>query len=77
MNIPYEDLSFGRLLGKGFFGEVRHGVWRQTDVGMYHVDLQRAILTSPSISAIKVIYRKSFRSIDEWELFVKEINILR
>jgi len=34
LNIPYQELTFGKFLGKGFFGEVRHGFWRQTDVGM-------------------------------------------
>jgi hypothetical protein len=33
LNIPYEELTFGEFLGKGFFGEVRQGLWRQTDVG--------------------------------------------
>lgn len=59
LHIPYKELTFGETLGKGFFGEVRQGRWRGSDV------------------AIKVIYRKSFRSDSEFSLFEKELGILR
>jgi len=32
--IPKEQLVFGQILGKGFFGEVRKGRWRGSDVAI-------------------------------------------
>eukprot|EP01113_Clastostelium_recurvatum_P027404 TRINITY_DN3304_c0_g1_i4.p1 TRINITY_DN3304_c0_g1~~TRINITY_DN3304_c0_g1_i4.p1 ORF type:complete len:1640 (-),score=340.10 TRINITY_DN3304_c0_g1_i4:13-4932(-) len=32
--IPYDELEFGVVVGKGFFGEVKHGSWRDTDVAI-------------------------------------------
>ncbi|EGG25012.1 non-receptor tyrosine kinase [Cavenderia fasciculata] len=32
--IGYDELEFGELLGKGFFGEVKKGAWRETDVAI-------------------------------------------
>jgi serine/threonine protein kinase len=59
LRIGYGELQLGRVLGKGFFGEVRQGTWRGSDV------------------AVKVIYRREFRSSDQVQLFEKEIRVLR
>jgi len=32
--IEYSELEFGPLIGKGFFGEVKRGFWRETDVAI-------------------------------------------
>jgi len=36
-SIPYEELNFGRLLGKGSQGEVYQAEWRFVPVQIYHV----------------------------------------
>ncbi len=34
LRIGYGELQLGKVLGKGFFGEVRQGTWRGSDVAV-------------------------------------------
>lgn len=34
LNIPYNEIEFGRALDRGAFGEVYYGLWRANDVAI-------------------------------------------
>jgi hypothetical protein len=91
VEVKYEDLEMGECIGKGFFGEVRrrHLIGLLAHQPLLTLMMRWFVVCcccAPQVRrarwqgtdvAVKVIYRKSFRSADEFQLFEKEVAVLR